>query len=152
MDRDAYDSLNFEQKQAKWPEAKISFILNPFLTIFVKIISWRFLFFKNAVLEIFQSKLPPVSGDVFVYFGQLGVVYDSQATNTSAAGGGWLSLGVISASYWSPGSRLWLPVARLRIAVAISPSTKIVQNVRKWSSGNILLYLFSVFLRMIVVR
>jgi hypothetical protein len=47
--------------------------------------------FKNAVLGDFlikMYKLPPVCGDVVLYTGRPGVVYDSLVINRSAAGGG----------------------------------------------------------------
>ncbi len=49
---------------------------------------------QNAVLGDFTIKkeeLLPVCGGLFVYSGQLGVIYDSQAANRSAAGGRGLS-------------------------------------------------------------
>jgi hypothetical protein len=39
----------------------------------------------------------------FVYSCRLGVIYDSQTTNRSAAGEVGLSQGVLPATYWSPG-------------------------------------------------
>jgi hypothetical protein len=45
---------------------------------------------KNAVLGDFsikKLKCPPVCDGVFVYSGWLGVIYEPQATNRSAAGG-----------------------------------------------------------------
>jgi hypothetical protein len=42
----------------------------------------------------------------FVYFGQLGVIYDSKVTNRRSVGEGGLSQGVLSVSYWSPWSHI----------------------------------------------
>ncbi len=54
-----------------------------------------FLLKKICCLKQFfneKEELSLVCGGVFVYAGQLGVIYDSQATNRSAAGGGGDSL------------------------------------------------------------
>jgi hypothetical protein len=47
----------------------------------------------------------------FCIFQPAGRLYDSQATNRSVAGEGGLSQGVLTASYWSPWSRIWLPAS-----------------------------------------
>jgi hypothetical protein len=107
MARSVYDSQNFEQN--KWPEVKIFIIIDLFFTKCARIISSEGFYFKNAFLRQFfyqKVKASPVCGGVFVYSGRLGIKYDSQVTNRSAAGGSGLSQGVLPSSYWSPGSHM----------------------------------------------
>jgi hypothetical protein len=49
----------------------------------------RFLLKKCCFRRFFYQKVrvSPVSGDIFVYYGRLGVIYDSQASNRSAPEG-----------------------------------------------------------------
>ncbi len=83
-----YDSLNFEQKWLKMAWYKIFFIPYLFLTKCVRIISFeRFLFKKNCFRWFFNKKVRDVCGGFHAYSGQLGVIYDSQGTNRSTAGG-----------------------------------------------------------------
>jgi hypothetical protein len=49
--------------------------------------------------SIKKLELPPVCDGLFVYSGWLEVIYDSQVTNSSVAGGGGFSQGVHHASY-----------------------------------------------------
>jgi hypothetical protein len=61
------------------------------------------MFPSNTVVRAFTCCV-----GIFVYSNLLGVIYDSQATNRSAAGGWGLSQRVL-ASYSSPGSTYMTP-------------------------------------------
>jgi hypothetical protein len=102
----------FNRNNSKWPEVKILFILDLFLTnsnrilLNIPIIS--------AVLGVFsikKLKLPPLWW-CFVYSGRLVVINDFQAITRSVAEGRGQSLGVLPASYWSPGS-LYVTLSRM---------------------------------------
>jgi hypothetical protein len=66
---------------SKWPEEKIYFILDLFLTKCIRNILLSIFIYKNGVLGDFSIKaeeLPPVCDGVFVYSGQLRGIYGSQ--------------------------------------------------------------------------
>ncbi len=87
-----YDSQNFEQILFKMAWSKdIFFIPELFLTKYFRIIScYKFLYVKNAVLGNFLQ-YQKVRASIclwwyFCVFQQAGSLYDSHATNRSAAG------------------------------------------------------------------
>jgi hypothetical protein len=70
---------------------------------------------KSCFRQFFNKKVRASIG-LWWYFYEFRVTgsHDSQVANGSAASERGLLQGVLPASYWSPGSHIWLPAARLR--------------------------------------